>query len=135
MLDENTPDVQPGEADNLAQQPIGTRQYMVTNSQKSSPSAQGTNKSALTSPYRNTSQAALESLDENTVSRQKHRVFAHIKSTGGATCWEIEQALGILHQTASAHISRLSKAGELIDTDKRRPTGSGRMAIVWGLAQ
>jgi predicted ArsR family transcriptional regulator len=108
---------------------------MRTKSKNASPASQRVNKSEFPKPYRDTSQAALESLDENTVSRQKHRIFAHIKSIGGATCWETEQALGILHQTASAHISRLSKAGELIDTDKRRPTGSGRMAIVWGLAQ
>jgi hypothetical protein len=36
MLDENTPDVQPGEADNLAQQPTGSTYNMATNPRKSS---------------------------------------------------------------------------------------------------
>jgi hypothetical protein len=106
---------------------------MIRNGQKSSLRSppQNTNKPT----YRDTSAKAAESLDKDTLSRQRGRVFSHIKSTGGATCWETEEALGMLHQTASSHIRMLSKAGELIDTGKRQLTGSGRMAIVWGVAQ
>ena len=106
---------------------------IAISSQDSSPPRAA--RKATNTTYRNTSQAAFESFDEDTVSGQMHRVFVHIKRTDGATCWEIEQALGILHQTASARIRKLFKDGNLMDTGLRRATGSGRMAIVWGVAQ
>jgi predicted ArsR family transcriptional regulator len=64
--------------------------------------------------------------------RREQQILEYIKTTGGATCWEIENALGLLHQSASATITRLRNAGHLVDTGERRPTNTGRMATVWG---
>ena len=82
-----------------------------------------------------TSIAALESLDPEAKARREHQILAHIKTNGGTTCWEVETELRLLHQSASATITRLRKAGYLVDTGKRRPTNTGRMATVWGAAQ
>jgi len=82
-----------------------------------------------------TSIAAFESQDPEIKARRKRQVFGFIKSNGGATCWEIETALGLLHQSASATITHLRKTGHLADTGKRRPTNTGRLATVWGVVQ
>jgi hypothetical protein len=79
-----------------------------------------------------TSIAALEALDPAVRARRERQIFEYIKATGGATCWEIENALGLLHQSASSTITRLRSAGHLVDTGERRPTNTGRMATVWG---
>ena len=52
----------------------------------------------------------------------------------GRTCDEVEQRLCLSHQTASAQIRHLVKAGLLEDSGQTRPTSSGRKAIVWRLA-
>lgn len=44
---------------------------------------------------------------------------------------EIERALGMRHQTASARRRELVKEGYVVDSGKRRETSSGRTAIVW----
>ena len=48
----------------------------------------------------------------------------------GATCWEVEQALGLSHQSASARLSELKKMGALSLNGQRRKTGSGSKAGV-----
>jgi DNA-binding MarR family transcriptional regulator len=82
-----------------------------------------------------TSRAAYQSLDPETVERNRLRILTYIGVHGGATCDEIEVALGLLHQSASALIRRLVKQGSLRDTGQRRTTRSGRAAIVWGAVQ
>ena len=52
----------------------------------------------------------------------------------GRTCDEIERSLCLSHQTVSAQIRHLVKAGLLEDSGQTRPTSSGRQAIVWRLA-
>jgi hypothetical protein len=84
-------------------------------------------------PVRDTSIEALQSQDEETTAHRRNRIWRFIAERGGATCWEVEQAFGALHQTVSAAISNLSADGVLVDTGERRPTGSGRKAIVWGV--
>ena len=49
---------------------------------------------------------------------------------GGATCWEVEQALKLSHQTASPRIWELKRLGLVVATGARRKTGSGRGAEV-----
>ena len=46
-------------------------------------------------------------------------------------CWEIEQATGLSHQTASARLRELYLKGRIEESGQTRPTGSGRQAIVW----
>ena len=48
----------------------------------------------------------------------------------GATCDEIEIALGMSHQTASARMRDLSRAKLILDSGAKRKTRTGRNAIV-----
>lgn len=57
-------------------------------------------------------------------------IFAEIKDKP-ATCWELEEALHMSHQTASARIRELAMAGRIEASGATRPTNSGRQAIVW----
>ena len=50
--------------------------------------------------------------------------------TRGLTCDEVEVQTGLPHQTASARVNELAKAGAIIPGGKR-PTRSGRFAVVW----
>ena len=62
--------------------------------------------------------------------RALEKIFGYIDSrSDGATCDEIELALNISHQTASARCSEL-KASGLIHSIGIRPTRSGRGAAV-----
>ena len=81
-----------------------------------------------------TSVAALKSLDPETKVRREQQISDFIQAVGDATCHEVEIALRLLHQSASAAITQLRKAGRLVDTGERRPTNNGRLAIVWGAA-
>jgi predicted HTH transcriptional regulator len=49
----------------------------------------------------------------------------------GLTCDELELILRWSHQTASARINRLMKKGLIQDSGERRPTRTGRPAVVW----
>jgi hypothetical protein len=80
---------------------------------------------------RDTSIAAAESIAPK-VSKLAARVYRYVcESSTGATCWEIEQALCMSHQTASARLRELSLNRCIVDSTERRRTGSGRQAIVW----
>jgi hypothetical protein len=79
--------------------------------------------------------AALKSLDPETKANREQQILDFIETVGDATCHEVEIALRLLHQSASAAITRLRKAGRLVDTGKRRPTNTGRSAKVWRVRQ
>ena len=70
---------------------------------------------------------------EGSAGTLRARVFAHVQEQGarGATCDEIEEALDLKHQTASARVRELALRGDLEDSGKRRDTRSGRKAVVW----
>ncbi len=53
----------------------------------------------------------------------------------GYTCDEVEQALGRTHQTVSARVHELFRMGAIVDTGRRRPTRSQRLATVWCVAE
>ena len=60
------------------------------------------------------------------------------KETEGATCDEVEVALDMPHQTASARINELKeddletgRPQMLYDSGKRRKTRHGQLATVW----
>jgi hypothetical protein len=52
---------------------------------------------------------------------------------GNWTCEQVEEKLGLLHQTASARITRLHRAGVIRDSGFRGTNKTGREAIVWTL--
>jgi hypothetical protein len=74
-----------------------------------------------------TSLQAWESLDTEGLRQQ---ILTAFRVHGPLTCDEIEVLMKMRHQTASARISELKKAGKLLDTGARRPTRSGRLATV-----
>lgn len=82
--------------------------------------------------FRDTSKEAAR-LIEPKASALRFRIMAEIQVRGsfGATCDELEQAFGMSHQTVSARCRELNMTGKTRDSGQRRPTRSGRKAIVW----
>ena len=78
-----------------------------------------------------TSKRAAESVKASakTLRRKIHQLLKR-KGDRGATCWEIEQEMGMMHQSASARLRELVIEGNAIDSGYRRKTGSGRNAVV-----
>jgi len=85
-----------------------------------------------------TSKAAADSMQESATGLRK-RVLDHIAETkGGATCEEICNALDLSGSTVRPRLWELrgnpesSRRPVLVhDSGKRRPTSSGRAAVVW----
>ena len=87
-----------------------------------------------TPPFSNptTSYAAARSMTAR-VPNIRERVFSLIKASGGMTADAIEAELGMSHQTVSARVNELARLGQIHDSGRRRPTRSGRNAIVWSV--
>lgn len=60
------------------------------------------------------------------------RIVEYLSSSGPATCDELEERLSMTHQTASARVNELMRAGVVV-AEGSRPTRSGRRARVWRL--
>lgn len=77
-----------------------------------------------------TSQQAAESISN--VGKLAYKVLINIATTkGGLTCDEVESLMNGKHQTISARVNELRDKGWIKDSGVRRPTRSGRKAIVW----
>jgi hypothetical protein len=65
------------------------------------------------------------------------RMLAELQCRGsvGGTCDELEQAMGLSHQTASARLRELNLKSKIVDSGERRKTRAGRAAIVWFAAE
>jgi hypothetical protein len=88
----------------------------------------------MSAPYvagSDTSKAAAESVGPwaETLRGRIYVFIAH--APDGAICEEVEDALLVSHQTASARIRELALCEALADSGERRSTRSGRQAIVW----
>ncbi len=79
-----------------------------------------------------TSKGAADSM-EDAAPFLRGKVLAHIRMSGsrGATDDELEVALGLSHQTASARRRELELLGQVMKTMQRRKTRSGRTAGVY----
>jgi predicted transcriptional regulator len=79
-----------------------------------------------------TSKAAAASV-ARTAASMRTKVFRAILEAGyaGMTCNEIEIALGMRHQTASARVRELFLLADINDWHLVRKTRSGRNATVW----
>lgn len=79
-----------------------------------------------------TSRAAADSMREH-AGAQRRAVLALFRSAGsrGLTCDEAEELSGKRHQSISARVRELARDGEIVRTEERRPTRSGRMAHVY----
>lgn len=64
---------------------------------------------------------------------QRLEIMAYVRSQGinGAICDEIEVALGLPHQTASARASELKNNGSLVPSGEVRKTRTGSQAMVF----
>lgn len=80
-------------------------------------------------------EAAMSLVEEAPTVRMKVLGFIRVRGTVGVTDCEIEQALGLRHQTASARRRELELQGLVVKTDQRRPTDTGRMAGVYVAAE
>lgn len=77
-----------------------------------------------------TSQQAAESMTN--IGPLAYKVLINIATTEhGLTCDEIEKMMDGKHQTISARVNELRDKGWIKDSGQRRPTRSGRNAIVW----
>jgi hypothetical protein len=79
-----------------------------------------------------TSRAAAESVAFD-AKHLRAVVFNHILGSGsvGMTCDRVEEIMDGRHQTISARIRELRNEGRIVDSGQRRPTRSGRQAIVY----
>jgi hypothetical protein len=96
---------------------------------------QGAAEANYRAPYaagRDTSEAAAHSI-EPTAWSLCGRLLAAIKARGpaGFTCAEVEAAFDLRHQTASARLWDLHTRAYIRDSGARRPTATGRKAVVW----
>jgi len=83
--------------------------------------------------WTDTSQAAAESMKDET-STIRGKIYAYMVSLGwiGTTSDEVEVRLNLRHQTAAARLTELWHTLHVIeDSGRRRPTRSGRKAIVF----
>jgi len=83
-----------------------------------------------------TSRAAAESMRPHAaIIRERIVQFIAGRGLEGATCDEVEQALGLSHQCASARLNELHAPRQgkplAFDSGRTRPTRSGRKAVVW----
>jgi predicted transcriptional regulator len=65
----------------------------------------------------------------------QQQVIDYLRTCGptGATCDQMEAALGLSHQTCSPRVNELMKAKKILPDPVRRMTRSGRRATVWVL--
>lgn len=61
----------------------------------------------------------------------RRQVFAAILSTGGATCDELCHTLGRGGNTIRPRLRELEDQTLIVKSDRRRPTASGCMAVVY----
>jgi hypothetical protein len=78
-----------------------------------------------------TSEAAAHSIAPH-MGRLCSMVVEYVRGQGarGATSDEVEEALDLRHQTASARLKQARDLGVLVDSGERRLTRSGRKAAV-----
>jgi hypothetical protein len=65
--------------------------------------------------------------------RDRYRILGWIRDHGPATCEQVEDGVGLSHQTCSARISELRRSAHLVEVGRGR-TRSGRSARIHGLA-
>jgi len=79
---------------------------------------------------RHTSLAAWHSIKGHLPAMQS-RIYKALCEVGPMTCEEWEHHLAMKHQSASAVIGAMERAGLIEDTGETRPTVSNRQATVW----
>lgn len=80
------------------------------------------------------SDEAFEQTPEQRRQRDRGRIERSIREQGPATCEQLEERIGLSHQTCSARISEMRRAKVLVEIG-RAATRSGRSARVHQLAE
>ena len=82
-----------------------------------------------------TSRDAAESVEPH-IERLQEMILCALKGSGpgGLCCFEIEEQLGLIHQTASARIRGLVLEKLVEASGVKRPTRTGRMAKAWRIS-
>jgi len=62
---------------------------------------------------------------------QRRVVWSLVRMTGPMATWEMEKALGGLHQSVSATVNHLHRMGALVNTGEKNSTPSGRPAWIY----
>lgn len=78
-----------------------------------------------------TSRDAFKSLSSLDRERLRDMILAQVQFSQGLTCDELENMLGLTHQTASARVTELLAAKKIHFTEARRKTRSGRSARIY----
>jgi predicted ArsR family transcriptional regulator len=78
-----------------------------------------------------TSASAYHALSRERKQADHRRILAALEEHGGLTCDELVELLGLLHQTASARLNGMAAKGLAHQSAERRPTRTGRAAVVW----
>ena len=73
---------------------------------------------------------AAAAVASHSAAADRRRIWLHIRAVGNATCDEVEQALQLSHQTASARLNGLRHDGCVV-RDGKRPTRTGCDAWVY----
>ena len=83
-------------------------------------------------PYSNdsTSREAAQSMEPH-VQRLEAEVLSCLRFCGPMACFEVERFCNMAHTTASARIRGLVVKQLVEDSGDRKPTPSGRNAILW----
>jgi len=85
-------------------------------------------------PYQkdsDTSKAAGESIEEHLSRLESVVLYAITYSREGMNTWEVEQRTGISRACVSARLNGLCNKGFIYDSKIRRPTDTGRNAVVY----
>jgi hypothetical protein len=86
--------------------------------------------------HADTSVEAFQTTSDSTRHAQRSRILEYIRSCAkGATCDEVEVALHLNHQGASARITELSALSLISHGDERRKTRAGKSARVYRISQ
>lgn len=76
-------------------------------------------------------QTSVDAFDATPRFKHQARIYMFILKNNGATCDEAELELGLLHQTCSARLNDLHRAGLIRITTEKRVTRTGRKAFVY----
>lgn len=115
---------------------VGPQRATLDETLEANSMERGPGKSAPFVAHSDTSRAAAASMKPH-LGRVARRVYDEIARRGadGATDDEIEEALDLTHQTASARRRELVQLDSVVDSGRRRATRRGRSAVVWIAAE
>jgi hypothetical protein len=137
MLQDTTPDIQPGEADGLAQQPNRDDHYMPPNNQKSSPRPQDEAVAVLRSDVQIAKHMA-QKRDADAWTFAEGRIWRYFMITAGVCTWQAIPEDELRREAAeydgpatSLNKARIDSYPRVFWRSTRRPAGFLCAARAW----